>query len=109
LYRTADIHVFTVERAAFSVTLLEGMASGLPIITTSWKGHEYMGKAGTHFVTVPFENDRAIEQQLLAYINDPAERRAIGERARAHALSFRWSAIADRILDVYQQVLGERA
>lgn len=109
LYRTADIHVFTVERAAFSVTLLEGMASGLPIITTSWKGHEYMGQAGTHFVTVPFEDDRAIEQQLLAYINDPTERRAMGERARAHALSFRWSAIADRILDVYQQVLGERA
>lgn len=108
LYRTADIHVFTVERAAFSVTLLEGMASGLPIITTTWKGHEYMGKPGEHFETVRFEDDAAIERQLLALIADPEKRRALGQRARAHALSYSWSAIADRILGVYDQVLDVR-
>ena len=104
LYRTADIHVFTVERAAFSVTLLEGMASGLPIITTNWIGYEYMGTAGEHFETVTFDDDVALEQQLLTYVNDADKRRQLGERARAHALSYSWRVIADRILDVYENV-----
>ena len=104
LYRTADIHVFTVQRAAFSVTLLEGMASGLPVLTTNWEGYEYMGVAGEHFETVPFEDDLALEQKLLVYVNDPEKRRQLGEQARAHALSYSWRTITDRILGVYETV-----
>ena len=105
LYRTADIHVFGVERAAFSVTLLEGMASGLPVITTNWTGHEYMGTAGTHFVTVPFDDDEVLAKELMIYVKDPRKRRDLGERARAHALKYDWSVIAGRILDVYTRTL----
>jgi phosphatidylinositol alpha-mannosyltransferase len=105
LYRTADIQVFGVERAAFSVTILEGMASGLPVITTNWRGHEYMGRAGEHFVTTPFDDDAALERELLVYIKDARKRRDLGERARAHALNYDWTVITERILAIYGDVI----
>ena len=104
LYRTADIQVFGVERAAFSVTMLEGMSSGLPLLTSTWRGHDYMGNVGEHFVTTPFDNDAALERMLLVYVKDAKARRELGERARAHALGYDWKVIAERILAVYREV-----
>lgn len=109
LYRTADIQVFGVERAAFSVTMLEGMSSGLPLITSSWRGHEFMGNAGEHFVTTPFDDDVALEKMLLVYVKDAKARCELGRRARAHALGYDWQMIAGRILEVYEQVVARTA
>ncbi|NDH64020.1 MAG: glycosyltransferase, partial [Alphaproteobacteria bacterium] len=38
------------------LAVLEAGAHGLPVISTNWTGHEYMGTAGKHFVTVPFDD-----------------------------------------------------
>jgi phosphatidyl-myo-inositol alpha-mannosyltransferase len=105
LYRTADIQVFGVERAACSVTMLEGMSSGLPLLTSPWRGHEHMGNAGEHFVTTPFDDDAALEKMLLVYVKDCNARRELGVRARAHALEYDWTVIAARMLEVYDRVI----
>lgn len=105
VYRSADIHVFGVEKATFSITVLEGMASGLPVVTTPFKGYEALGVAGEHFTTVPFGDPDALCVELERLVKDRAGREALGKRARAHSLNFDWSIVADRVLDVYKSVL----
>lgn len=107
LYRTADIHVFGVEKATFSITVLEGMAAGLPVVTTNFKGHRDLGIPDRHFVTTPFGDEDLLAKQLVELVRTPERRQELGRAARAHSLSFDWSIVARRVLDVYEQVLEE--
>ncbi len=106
LYRTADIQFFGVERAAFALTLLEGMATALPIITTDFEGHEFTGRAGEHFVTSPFGNVPLLVERLVELAQDPKKRREIGVAARERVKLFTWTKITDEILKVYDGVLS---
>lgn len=106
VYRSGDIHVFGVEKATFSITVLEGMASGLPVVTTPFEGHRALGEPGKHFMTTPFGDVDALANELLSLMNDPEKRHRLGTAARAHSLSFDWSLVADHLLDIYKTVLG---
>lgn len=108
VYRSADIHVFGVEKASFSVTLLEGMASGLPIVTTSFDGHLTHGVPGKHFQTTPYGDAEALANELILLMDNPEKRAQLSRDARLHAMDFDWSTVADRILDVYRDVMAER-
>lgn len=109
IYRSSHIQVFGVEVASFAITVLEGMATGLPVITTNWEGNEVLGRAGEHFLTTPFNDDRALEEKLVELINDEGKRRAFGQRARQQALKFDWKRITDQVLSVYDEVLAANA
>jgi glycosyltransferase involved in cell wall biosynthesis len=106
LYRTADIQFFGVERAAFALTLLEGMATALPIITTDFEGHEFTGRAGEHFVTSPFGNVPRLVERLLELAQDPYKRKELGMAARERVKLFTWTKITDEILRVYDETLS---
>ncbi|MBS1986209.1 MAG: glycosyltransferase family 4 protein [Bdellovibrionales bacterium] len=106
LYRTADIHVFGVEKATFSITVLEGLASGLPVLTTDFIGHRDLGEPGKHFLTTPFGDDAALGKELVRLIRDKAAREKLGHAAREHALNFDWAIVARKILNVYEAVLS---
>ncbi len=104
IYRSADIHVFGVEKATFSITVLEGMASGLPVITTPFKGYEALGEAGKHFLTVPFADENALCLEMERVLRDSELKKTLGLAARQHSLNFDWSRIADRLLKLYQSI-----
>lgn len=107
VYRHCDVHVFGVEKAAFSITLLEGMASGLSIVTTRFEGVEAAGRDGEHFLTSEFGDEVELEQRLLTLIDDAALRRKLGEGARLHAMKYDWLKIADQLLAIYSRVLRD--
>ena len=107
LYRTAHIHAFPVEKATFSITVLEGMSSGLPVITTPFDGHRALGVPGQHFLATPFGEDAPLAEALLNLIRDKELRTRLSQAARARSLEFDWSVIAGRYLKVYESVLKE--
>ena len=109
LYRSCHIHVFPVEKATFSITLLEGMSSGLAVVTTPFDGVEALGEAGTHFLTAGFGNDVEVENQLMVLLGDQAKREEMGKAARKHSLQYDWSIIADRVIKVYERALASSA
>lgn len=108
LYRTADIHVFGVQRAAFAVTILEGMASGLPIVTTDFEGFEFAGRAGEHFLTSPFSDIKTLTHHILNLAQDEVLRKKIGTAARKRALEFRWEKITLDILKTYEGLVDTK-
>jgi len=50
----------------------------------------------------------ALARTLVALIDDPERRRALGTRGRARALEFAWPRVTDRIEAVYREVVARR-
>jgi glycosyltransferase involved in cell wall biosynthesis len=70
------------------LAILEAMAVGLPVVSTTVGGIPELVDDGRSGVLVPPGDARALAQALIAVLGDPARGRAMGaagaERVRAH-------------------------
>jgi sugar transferase (PEP-CTERM/EpsH1 system associated) len=86
LYPSMDVFVLASKNEGISNTILEAMASGLPIIATSVGGNpELVTHEKTGLLIAP-ENRDALKNALAHYIRNPEERMAHGRNARADAV-----------------------
>ena len=110
VYRAADLSVLPSFKEATSITGLESMACGLPLVGTRVGGIPDLFEEGETGLLVPPGDPQAIADALRELITDPARRRAMGECARARAEAhFAWERIAGRTLEAYAEVLGDRS
>ncbi len=68
---------------ATSISALEGMACGKPVIASGIGGLAELIESGKTGVLVPEGDERAIERAMLALAKDPAQRVRLGTAARA--------------------------
>jgi glycosyltransferase involved in cell wall biosynthesis len=88
LLRRADVFVLPSHAEGNSNSILEAMASALPVIGTTRGGTPAMlGEAGARGLVDPGD-PAALEERMVALARDPALRRSLGqallERVRAH-------------------------
>ncbi len=86
----------------FSMSILEGMAAGLPCIITQECNFPEAAIAGAaHVVTVDSE---AITTALQQVLSNPYQASTMGRRAQALVFnSYTWSRAADKIIQLYEQ------
>lgn len=97
----AAIYVSTYE--GFGLPVVEAMACGAPIVTSNVSSMpEVAGDAS--FLVNPFDVNDIARALADVFAASAAERREIGERSRAHASRFTWSAAAERIGDLYRSL-----
>lgn len=85
--------------------LLEAAASGRPIVTTNIPGCREAVLDGVNGYLVPVGNSSALEERLLALINDPGRRASFGtEGRRLVETQFDERTIANRTLKVYEEL-----
>ena len=83
--------------------LMQAMFSGLPCVTTAAGAIGEIALPGATAVVVPMQDAAALGQALAGLYRDPAWRRALGERARAHVLDgFTRERMIDRMLGVFE-------
>jgi UDP-glucose:(heptosyl)LPS alpha-1,3-glucosyltransferase len=102
-YAAADIFVLPTAYEAFSLALIEGAAAGLPLLVTRVHGASDVlveGVNGLFVLRAPADLARSLS--LLA---DPGLRQTMGEESRLRSAAFSWESIADRVLEVYDEVL----
>jgi sugar transferase (PEP-CTERM/EpsH1 system associated) len=80
-----DVFVLGSLREGISNTVLESMASGLPVIATATGGNLELVQDGVNGHLVPPGDSAAMAQALLAYAVDPALRERHGRESRARA------------------------
>ena len=104
----ASVYVAPSYSEGFSMSVLEGMASGLPcVITTGCNFPEAKTANAAHVVEITAE---AIATALLNCLQDPNKAKAMGDRARQFILNhYTWDKIADQLIDVYHSVLEKRS
>jgi phosphatidylinositol alpha-mannosyltransferase len=101
-YNTADVHIFPAEIAAHSITVLEGLAAGKPIITTDIKSFSDVITNGKEGFLVKYGDVDTMSQKILELANNKELREKMGKAARARAMDFSWESVTDRIIGFYK-------
>jgi hypothetical protein len=95
LYRQVDVFVFPTLLEGMPLVVLEAMASGLPVITTS-HGPGDIVRDGLDGFIVPIRDPGAIAEHLDILRSNPEMRAYMGRAARSRALEFTWQRYCDR-------------
>lgn len=102
VYARGEIFVSPTYAEGFSNTILEAMASGLPVISTDVVGVRDCVRPDENGLLVPPGDPAALAAAVRRLLDDPELRRRLAEQARTDVeRQWSWPVIADRITDVY--------
>lgn len=104
LFAGAAVVAYPSLREGFGLPVLEAMAQGAPVVTSSGTSTEEV--AGDAAVLVDPRDVGSIADGLRRLLDDPAGAAALGERARARAATFSWARCADAHVAAYGEAMG---
>jgi glycosyltransferase involved in cell wall biosynthesis len=108
-FSASDAVVSASEREQFGLSLVEGMACGLPAVAPKALGPASIVTDGRSGWLVPPGDEQALAEALEEVIADPAQRRRRGELARSDVIArFAWPAIAAALADCFAAVVRGR-
>jgi len=109
LMRSMDLFVLPSLGEGISNTILEAMASGLPVVATRVGGNPELVTEGRTGTLVPASDPDALMQAIYRYLCGPDLAPAYGRAARAHVeASFSWDSMVTGYMGVYDKLLRER-
>ncbi|CAH1747209.1 Sugar transferase [Thauera humireducens] len=104
--RAIDVFALPSRAEGISNTILEAMASGLPVVATDVGGNAELVVAGQTGALVPAENPDAMAQALLRYTSDAALRQRHGASGRQRVeQSFSIDNMVTRYTQLYESLL----
>lgn len=87
--------------------ILEAMALGKTVVTTSKGARGISGKDGKHFIVV--DNEKEMSEKILALTNDELKRKEIGNNARELIKKkYRWDIISEKLYEEINEVLEKK-
>jgi glycosyltransferase involved in cell wall biosynthesis len=103
----ATIYIAPSYSEGFSMSVLEGMASGIPcIITTGCNFPEAKLANIAHVVDI---NSNAIAKALADCLENPTAAKVIGERARQLVFDhYTWDKVSENLVDIYTAILKKQ-
>jgi glycosyltransferase involved in cell wall biosynthesis len=107
LMHSVDAFVFPSRYEAMSLSLLEALAAGLPVITASTAGGAEIIGTDCGIVLADPDDATALAGAITRLADAPALRREMGEAARRLAGQFGWARMARRYLDLYRGFANE--
>ena len=105
--QSMDIFVLPSEAEGISNTILEAMASGLPVIATRVGGNVELVVEGETGLLVPAKNPQALGKALMGYLQDPQMMWSHGKAGRKRVeTEFSMEAMVEHYLRVYDDTSG---
>ena len=109
-YQAADIAVLPSRNEATSLTALEAMSTGLPLVASAVGGLLQIIEDGHDGCLVPSDDPSALASALKSLIIDPQGARSLGKNARKKIVrDWTWVQVATRTAEVYEQVKTRRS
>lgn len=110
LLRALDVFVLPSLAEGISNTILEAMASGLPVVATRVGGNAELVKEGETGMLAPPGEPAALAEVLRQYVDDADLRRRHGGAARARTeRKFSLDAMVHRYMAVYDELSRRKA
>ena len=108
--RALDLFVLPSRNEGISNTILEAMATGLPVVATDVGGNPELVTAGRTGALVPPADASALAAALRTYVEAPALARTHGAAGRERVLrDFSIDTMVSKYLAIYDSVLSGRA
>ncbi len=102
-----DVFSLSSRVEGISNTILEAMATGLPVVATRVGGNAELVEEGVTGALVPPGSPDALADALASYIDDPETRREQGRAARARVVhEFTMAGMVSRYMEVYDDLLS---
>ena len=106
LLAEADVFVRPSLTDGMSLSVLEAMAAGLPVVATDVSGTRELIDDGISGVVTPPGSVSALADGVARLLNDPSARERMGANARRRALAFDWSIVAERTAEEMGRALA---
>jgi len=108
LMHSADVFVFPSRYEAMSLSLLEALAAGLPVITAKTAGGAEIIGTDCGIVLDDPDDAAALAAAVAKLADAPELRREMGAAARLLADQFGWARMARRYLDLYRGFANQK-
>lgn len=106
LYSGATVFVHPSSEEQFSLTVVEAMSCGAPVITSDLPSfQEQVGDAG---IVVQVGNETALCDGIVAVLSDPARQRAMTIRSLERSRQFSWPVAARKMIAIFDDVINEK-
>jgi glycosyltransferase involved in cell wall biosynthesis len=104
----SDVFVLPSLSEGFPLTILEAMASGLPVVSTRVGGlSEIITEGENGFLVEPGKPEQLAEKILFFLKNDEA-RAKVSENNKEKAKQYSWESIVSKVEAIYYEVLKNR-
>ncbi|WP_018570140.1 glycosyltransferase family 4 protein [Streptomyces sp. PsTaAH-124] len=107
-FASLDVFVHTGPFETFCQTVQEAMASGVPVVAPAAGGPLDLVAHGSTGLLVPPGDAAAVRDAVRALAASPARRAAYGAAGRAAVEGRTWTAVGDRLIGHYEDVLAAR-
>lgn len=107
-YSSANVLVLPSLVEGLALVLLEAMACGIPIITTSNAGGADIITDGVEGFIVPIRDVEALKEKLEWCYRHPLELAAMGQAARRRAEQLTWGLYRQKLASRVQELLANR-
>jgi len=105
--RRAAVFVRPSQLEGMPLTVLEAMASGLPVVATPVGGTPELVREGETGHLVPVDDPEALAAAVTSLLDDPMRARNMGRQGRAVVeAGHGWDAVTERTEAVYEQALA---
>jgi len=102
-YQSADILLLPLLDCTANNSLLEGMACGLPVVTTDLPGvKDYVDDSCSLFAKNG--NARELADAVLQLAEDKSKLEVMAKNSRDRSLLFSWANVVNQFEDIYKQV-----
>jgi glycosyltransferase involved in cell wall biosynthesis len=105
-YRKAQLFVQPSYYEGMSNTVLEAMASGLPLIVSAEGGQEELMRENSRIV--PYGDPESLATAVIMTLSDATGMKAMSSRSREIALDYSWSTVAESYRQVYDAIQDSR-
>ncbi len=107
-YAASEALIMPSDYESFGMVALEAMASGAPVIASEVGGLAFLVQDGFNGYHVPVREPAALADKIRLLLEQPDKRQQLGQNAMNYAQDYAWPRIADRLLNIFAQMVPLR-
>lgn len=109
IYNSADIMINPSLADNMPISVLEALASGVPVVSTNVGGIPYLVEHEKTAVLVPAQNPEAMANAILSLLNDPPKSSVMTRAGIESVRQYTWPNVRGCLLRIYEQVLSGKS
>jgi len=102
LYEEAHIALNTSRVDNMPISILEAMASGVPVVSTDAGGIPYLVQNGKSAILAPVGNHEALARAMLQILDSPKLYKQLAEEGLKEARKYDWEQVKGRWFAIYE-------